>query len=73
MLLACFVSVLGFFIWKLSVLFCFVLAFELNECCTFLCWVVLLLARLLARFHGGVVYAGVGLSWLLLFCFRASS
>jgi len=34
----------------------------------FLCWVVLLLVRLLARFHC-VVYVGVGLSWMRYFCF----
>jgi len=45
-----------------SVLFRLVLAFELTGCCAFLCWVVLLLVRLLARFHCVVV--GVGFSWM---------
>jgi len=39
-LLACSVSVLWVLVDRCSVLFRFVLAFELTGCCAFLCWVV---------------------------------
>jgi len=51
-----------------SVLFRCVLAFELTGCCAFFCWVVLLLVRLLARFH----CVGVGFHRCGIFDLRTS-